>query len=53
MTFPNDIVNAMLAWREDNDASVEDTATWLFENHKELVLSWVNEDARSKLSSTL
>jgi glycine betaine/proline transport system substrate-binding protein len=53
MTFPNEIVNAMLAWQEDNDASVEETATWVLTNHKDLILSWVSEDAKNKLNDRL
>ena len=53
MTFPNDIISKMLAWKEANNASASEAAAWILTNHKNVVMSWVNEDAKAKLNKIL
>jgi len=53
MSFPNDVVSAMLAWKEENNASADEAAAWVLTNHGDMVMSWVSADARKKLAERL
>ena len=53
MSYPNDIISKMLAWKEANNASAGETAAWVLTNHKDIILSRVNEDAKAKLNKLL
>jgi glycine betaine/proline transport system substrate-binding protein len=53
MSYPNDIVSTMLYWAEENGASADEVAAWVLTNHGDMVLSWVNDDARKKLEALL
>ena len=53
MSFTNDIISKMLAWKEANNASASEAATWILTNHTNVILSWVNEDAKDKLKKLL
>ena len=53
ISFQNDIISKMLAWKEANNASVEQAAAWILTNHKNVILDWVNEDAKVKLNNLL
>jgi len=48
--LPNDLVSAMLAWKEENNASADETAAWLLTNHTDVVMAMVNDEAKAKLS---
>ena len=51
MSFPNDVLNVMLAWKDDNGASADEAAAWFLSNHGDLAKSWVNAEARAKLDA--
>jgi glycine betaine/proline transport system substrate-binding protein len=53
MTFPNDVLSSLLAWKEEKKASADEAAAWVLTNHKDMVLSWVNADAKAKLKKKL
>ncbi|MGB0965688.1 MAG: glycine betaine ABC transporter substrate-binding protein, partial [Litorivicinus sp.] len=53
MVLPNDVVSKMLAWKDSNNASADETAAWLMTNYKDLVLGMLNEDARKNISALL
>ena len=53
MSFPNDIISEMLAWEEANNASASEAAAWILTNHKDVILGWVNDDAKAKLNKLL
>ena len=53
MTFPNDVLSSLLAWKEAKKASADEAAAWILKNHKDMVLSWVSKDARAKLEKKL
>ncbi len=53
MSYPNDVVSTMLYWAEENSASADEVAAWVLTNHGDMVLSWVNDDARKKLEPLL
>ena len=50
--LPNSTVNALLAWKDDNQATGEDTALYFLENFTEWH-NWVDSDARSKVEAAL
>jgi glycine betaine/proline transport system substrate-binding protein len=53
MSFPNDVISAMLLWKDNNNASADEAAAWILSNHKDLILSWVNDSAKEKLEARL
>jgi glycine betaine/proline transport system substrate-binding protein len=53
MSFPNDVMSKMLAWKEANNASADEAAAWFLTNHTDMVMSWVNADAKAKLEAIL
>ena len=53
MSFPNDVISSMLAWKEENNASADEAAAWILTNHGDMVMSWVNADAKKKLAERL
>ena len=53
MSFPNDIISLMLAWKEENNASADEAAAWVLTNHGDMVMSWVNASAKKKLADRL
>lgn len=53
VSFPNDIMNTVLAWRDENNASAEEAAVYFLSNYKEIWSGWISEDAREKLSALL
>ena len=50
--LPNSTVNALLAWKDDNQASGEDTAIYFLKNYTEWH-SWVDSDAKAKIEAAL
>ena len=50
MVFPNQVLNEILAWKEDNAASADEAAAYFLSNYKDLWKSWLNDTAREKLS---
>ena len=53
MSFPNDVMSKMLAWKEVNNASADEAAAWVLTNYTDMVMSWVNADAKGKLEALL
>ncbi|MGC6484430.1 MAG: glycine betaine ABC transporter substrate-binding protein, partial [Candidatus Puniceispirillales bacterium] len=53
MSFPNDVISTMLAWKEENNASADEAAAWVLTNHTDMIMSWVSADAKKKLSERL
>lgn len=47
--LPNDLISAMLAWKEENNASADETAAWLLTNHTDVVMSMVSGEAKANL----
>ena len=50
--LPNSTVNALLAWKDDNQASGEDTAIHFLKNYTEWH-SWVDGNAKAKIEAAL
>lgn len=53
ISFTNDQMNGVLAWMEDNNASAEEGAVYFLTNNKDQWSSWLNDEARTKLSAIL
>lgn len=53
MTVPNDVVNAVLAWGDDNSASPEEVAEYFLKNHEDVWTAWVPDDVAENVKSSL
>lgn len=53
MELSNALVSKMLAWKDENNASAEETAAWFMVSYKDQLLDMVNDEARAKLASLL
>jgi len=49
VTFDNDVMNGLLAWHTDNEATVDEAVVYFLQNNQEEWMSWLSEDARSNL----
>ena len=38
-SLPNPLVSQMLAWKDENNASADETAAWLLTNHTDVVMN--------------
>lgn len=53
MTFETDTMSAVLAWKSENNASAEEAAVHYLTTYKDEWSGWLNDEARTKLSSIL
>lgn len=53
MQIPNEVINSVLAWGDDNSASPEDIATYFFKTHEAVWTKWVSADVAAKVKATL
>ena len=53
ISFETDTMSALLAWMDENNASAEEAAVHYLTTNKDTWASWLNDDAREKLSSIL
>jgi glycine betaine/proline transport system substrate-binding protein len=53
LQLPNETVNTLLAWGDDNSASPEEVATRFFEQHPEIWRAWVPEDVAERIQASL
>ena len=53
VSFDIDILNATLAWADNNGASTEEAAVYFIQNNSDVWSNWVNDAAREKLSSLI
>jgi len=53
LSFTNQQMGAVLAWKEDNNASVEEAAVYFLTTYKDAWGSWLNEEAKAKLAGLL
>lgn len=51
--FPNDVLSQMLSWNKENNASPDEAAAYFLSNHKDIWVSWLNDDAKSKLGNLI
>ncbi|MER0237112.1 ABC transporter substrate-binding protein [Fulvimarina sp. MAC8] len=52
-SWTNDVVNQLLAWKDDNQATGEDTAYYFLENNEDIWSEWVSDEAVEKIKSAL
>ena len=53
ISFETSDMSALLAWKDENNASTEEAAVHFLLNNKDVWRDWLNEDARQKLSAVL
>ena len=51
--FPGDVMNAMLNYKEEEQASAEDTAIEFLENHRDVWSTWVSPEVAKKIDKAL
>lgn len=52
-SWPNDLVNALLAWKDDNQATGKETAEYFLKNHEPVWTAWVTADVAAKVKAGL
>lgn len=53
MTFETAVMSAVLAWKDENNATSEEAAVHFLTNYQEQWEGWLSDDARSKLAAIL
>lgn len=53
VSFTNEQMGTILAWKEDNNASADEAAAHFLTNYKDVWKNWLNEEASKKLSALL
>lgn len=53
MTFPNDTMNEILLWMEENNATGEEGAVYFLSNHQDTWSGWLNDRAAENLTQML
>jgi glycine betaine/proline transport system substrate-binding protein len=53
VSFTNDQMNKILAWKEEQKASADEAAVHYLQNYKDTWSKWINEDAKKKLAPLL
>ena len=53
VTFKTDTMSQLLAWKEENNASNEETAVYFLKNNPDEWGGWINDAAKEKLSALL
>ncbi|MFT6774110.1 MAG: glycine betaine/proline transport system substrate-binding protein [Paracoccaceae bacterium] len=53
VTFKTDTMSALLAWKEDNNASNEEAAVYFLKNNPDVWGTWINDAAKVKLAALL
>ena len=52
-SWKNETVNALLAWKDKNQATGEDTAYYFLENHEDIWGEWVSDEVAAKVKEAL
>jgi glycine betaine/proline transport system substrate-binding protein len=53
VTFKTDTMSALLAWKEESNASNEEAAVYFLKTNPDVWSDWINDPAREKLSALL
>lgn len=53
LSFTNKQMGTVLAWKQANNASVEETAVRFLTEYKDVWSTWINDDAKGKLAGLL
>jgi glycine betaine/proline transport system substrate-binding protein len=53
MSYPNEVVNRVLAWADDNSADSDEVVEYFLKNHEEVWTPWVPADVAARVKATL
>ena len=53
VSFDVDTLSALLAWKDENGASADETAAYFLQNYGDVWSTWINDEARENLSGLL
>ncbi|MCE8509034.1 ABC transporter substrate-binding protein [Ruegeria pomeroyi] len=53
LSFDIDVMNAVLAWKDNTGASAEEAAVYFLSNNSDIWAGWVNDAAREKLAALI
>jgi glycine betaine/proline transport system substrate-binding protein len=53
MTFQTSNMSAVLAWKDENNASADEAAVYYLQNYQDQWSEWLSDDARENLASVL
>jgi len=53
VAFSNSQMGELLAWKEDNNASADETAVQFLTNYKDVWPAWLDDEAKEKLSALI
>lgn len=53
MTFETGTMSAVLAWKDENNATAEEAAVYFLRTYPEVWSSWLSDDARGKLEAVI
>ena len=53
LSFTNQQMGAILAWKKDNNASSQETTAYFLKNYKKVWAGWLNNEAKGKLARLL
>ena len=53
LSFTNQQMGIVLAWKKDNNASTQETTAYFLKNYKDVWAGWLNSDAKAKLAGLL
>ena len=53
VSFSNALMGEILAWQEEQKASADEAAVYFLTTHKDVWGSWINDEAKTKLSALL
>lgn len=51
VSFPNSVMNQLLAWQDENKASADETAVHFLTTYKDVWPNWLSADAKTKISA--
>lgn len=53
LSFTNEMMGSLLAWKENEKATGDETAVYYLTNNSDIWSKWINEDARKKLAALI
>lgn len=53
LSFPADLMNGLLAWQDENNASPDEAAVYFLTTQKDMWSGWLNDAAKENLSALL
>ena len=53
VSWPNNLVNSVLAWKDSNQATTREAAEYFLKNHEDVWTAWVSEDVAAKVKAAM